>query len=43
MFGRDWKLCAEHLGTRDSKQFTSHAQKHFIKQCLHGLPLPPKV
>ena len=43
MFGRDWKSCAAHVGTRDSKAFTSHAQKHFIKLCLQGKPLPPKV
>lgn len=23
---RDWKRCAEHVGTRDHRAFTSHAQ-----------------
>lgn len=25
-FCRDWKRCAEHVGTRDHRAFTSHAQ-----------------
>ena len=41
--GRDWKACAAHVGTRDHRAFTSHAQKHFIKLCLQGKPLPKKV
>ena len=28
LHGRNWKACAAHVGTRDSKSFTSHAQKH---------------
>lgn len=43
LYGRDWKKCAEHVGTRDAKSFTSHAQKYFIKQCLAGNKLPAKV
>ena len=43
LHGRDWKKCAEHVGTRDHRSFTSHAQKHFIKMCLQGKPLPRKV
>ncbi|XRB01485.1 Myb-like, SWIRM and MPN domain-containing protein 1 [Pycnococcus provasolii] len=43
MYGRDWHKCAEHMQTRESKAFTSHAQKHFIKLCLQGKPLPAKV
>ncbi|KAK9867584.1 hypothetical protein WJX84_008166 [Apatococcus fuscideae] len=41
--GRDWKAAAAYVGTRDARAFTSHAQKHFIKLCLAGKPLPPKV
>ena len=43
LHGRDWRACAEHVGTRDHRAFTSHAQKHFIKLCLQGKPLPKKV
>ena len=43
LYGRDWKKCAEHVGTRDARSFTSHAQKYFIKLCLQGKPLPAKV
>ena len=43
LHGRDWKKCAEHVGTRDHRAFTSHAQKWFIKMCLQGKPLPKKV
>ncbi|GMH38254.1 hypothetical protein BSKO_06138 [Bryopsis sp. KO-2023] len=43
LHGRDWKNCAKYVGTRDAKSLTSHAQKHFIKMCMRGLPLPPKV
>ena len=43
LHGRDWKKCAEHVGTRDARSFTSHAQKYFIKLCLQGKPLPAKV
>ena len=41
--GRDWKAAAAYVGSRDARAFTSHAQKHFIKLCLAGKPLPPKV
>ena len=40
---RKWIRIAEHVGTRDHRAFTSHAQKHFIKLCLQGKPLPKKV
>mmetsp|Transcript_16752 Transcript_16752/g.34337 ORF Transcript_16752/g.34337 Transcript_16752/m.34337 type:complete len:583 (-) Transcript_16752:589-2337(-) len=43
LYGRDWKKCAAHVGTRDAKAFTSHAQKYFIKLCLQGKPLPRAV
>ncbi|EFN57719.1 expressed protein [Chlorella variabilis] len=43
LYGRDWKRCAEHVGTRDHRAFTSHAQKHFIKLLLRGEEVPPKV
>eukprot|EP00210_Caulerpa_lentillifera_P000275 g268.t1 len=43
LYGRDWKRCAEHIGTRDSKAVTSHAQKHFVKLCIIGKPVPEKV
>jgi protein MYSM1 len=43
LYGRDWKRCAEHVGTRDHRAFTSHAQKHFIKLLLKGEELPDKV
>eukprot|EP00976_Prorocentrum_cordatum_P070394 1179910-Prorocentrum_minimum.AAC.3 len=34
---------AAHVGTRDARAFTSHAQKFFIRLCLQGRPLPEKV
>lgn len=43
LHGRDWKKCAEHVGTRDARAITSHAQKYFIKLCLQGKRLPRKV
>jgi protein MYSM1 len=43
VYGRDWKRCAEHVGSRDHRAYTSHAQKHFIKMLLRGEELPPKV
>lgn len=43
LYGRDWKKCAEHVGTRDARAITSHAQKYFIKLCLQGKRLPRKV
>ena len=42
-FGRDWRRIGEHLGTRDARAVSSHAQKHFIRLCLQGKRLPPKV
>lgn len=41
--GRDWKACAAHVGTRDSRAIASHAQKHFVKLCINGQALPVKV
>lgn len=43
LYGRDWKKCAEHVGSRDPRAITSHAQKYFIKLCLQGKRLPRKV
>eukprot|EP00242_Pyramimonas_sp_CCMP2087_P011856 CAMPEP_0198203534 /NCGR_PEP_ID=MMETSP1445-20131203/6834_1 /TAXON_ID=36898 /ORGANISM="Pyramimonas sp., Strain CCMP2087" /LENGTH=191 /DNA_ID=CAMNT_0043874969 /DNA_START=28 /DNA_END=600 /DNA_ORIENTATION=- len=43
LHGRNWKEAAAHVGTRDARAFTSHAQKYFIKLCLQGRPLPQKV
>ncbi|KXZ56536.1 hypothetical protein GPECTOR_1g481 [Gonium pectorale] len=43
LHGRDWKRAAEMIGTRDNKAVSSHAQKHFIRLCLDGKPLPPGV
>ena len=43
LHGRDWHACAAHVGTRDHRAFTSHAQKYFIKLCLQGKQLPVKV
>ncbi|KAL4859895.1 putative dolichyl-diphosphooligosaccharide--protein glycosyltransferase subunit 3B [Chlorella vulgaris] len=43
LYGRDWKRCAEHVGSRDHRAYTSHAQKHFIKLLLRGEEVPPRV
>lgn len=43
LYGREWHKAAAHVGTRDKKAFTSHAQKHFIKLCIADKPLPKKV
>ncbi len=43
LHGRNWRACASHIGSRNSKAVTSHAQKHFIKLCIAGTLLPPKV
>ncbi|KAJ8901986.1 hypothetical protein NDN08_004187 [Rhodosorus marinus] len=43
LYGRDWKKCAQHVGTRDANNFRSHAQKYFIRLYKHGLPVPRKV
>ena len=41
--GRNWKACAAHVGTRDSRAIASHAQKHFVRLCINGQALPAKV
>jgi len=38
--GRDWKRCAEHIGTRDARAVASHTQKFLIKALLRGEELP---
>ncbi len=43
LHGRDWKAAAAHVGTRDARAFTSHAQKFLIKLAIAGKPVPPKV
>lgn len=43
LHGRDWKAAATHVGTRDARAFTSHAQKFFIKLAIAGKPVPTKV
>lgn len=35
-YGRDWKSIAAQVQSRDARQCSSHAQKHFIKLCLAG-------
>lgn len=40
LFGRDWKRCAEHIGTRDARAVASHTQKFLIKALLRGEELP---
>lgn len=40
LFGRDWKKCAEHIGTRDARAVASHTQKFLIKALLRGEELP---
>ncbi len=41
--GRDWKACADYVGTRDARAIASHAQKHFIKLAMSGQALPAQV
>ena len=43
LHGRNWKAAAAHVGTRDARAFTSHAQKFFIKLAIAGKPVPAKV
>ena len=43
LHGRDWKAAAAHVGTRDARAFTSHAQKFFIKLAIADKPVPAKV
>lgn len=43
LHGRDWKKCAEHVGTRDHRAIASHAQKFLIKALLKGEELPGKM
>ena len=40
LHGRDWKRCAEHIGTRDARAVASHTQKFLIKALLRGEELP---
>lgn len=43
LFGRDWKQCAQHIGSRDPRAVASHAQKHLIKMLLQGEELPERM
>eukprot|EP00179_Madagascaria_erythrocladioides_P004527 CAMPEP_0198312034 /NCGR_PEP_ID=MMETSP1450-20131203/3570_1 /TAXON_ID=753684 ORGANISM="Madagascaria erythrocladiodes, Strain CCMP3234" /NCGR_SAMPLE_ID=MMETSP1450 /ASSEMBLY_ACC=CAM_ASM_001115 /LENGTH=496 /DNA_ID=CAMNT_0044014959 /DNA_START=58 /DNA_END=1548 /DNA_ORIENTATION=+ len=43
LYGRDWKSCADHVGTRTASDFRSHAQKYFIRLFKQGRPVPAKV
>lgn len=37
------QISAHMQGSRDERAVSSHAQKHFIRLCLQGRPLPAKV
>lgn len=43
LYGRDWKKCAEHIGSRDARAVASHTQKFLIKALLRGEELPPEM
>ena len=43
LFGRNWKKIAEHIGTRDPRAVSSHAQKHFVKLWCQSAFLPEAV
>ena len=43
MYGRDWKKCSDHVGSRDHRSIASHAQKFLIKALMRGEELPGKM
>lgn len=43
LYGRDWKKCAEHIGTRDARAVASHTQKFLIKALLRREELPGEM
>ena len=42
LYGRDWQLCANYIGTKEAAHVRSHAQKHFIRLYMEGKPVPGK-